>query len=210
MSFRGWPAEALEFFDELAADNSKAFWTAHKGVYEEKVYAPMAALVDELAPEFGPVKIFRPYRDVRFSADKTPYKTQIAALLGQGFVRLDATGLGVGAGMHMMDREQLARYRAAVDAEASGRALQEVIASLAAKKIEVRGHELLVRVPRGFAADHPRAELLKCKGLVAWAEWPAGAWLGRATARDRVVQFLRATAPLNGWLTAHVGPAELD
>ena len=206
MAFRGWPAEALEFFDELAVDNSKAYWTAHKQVYDEKVFAPMAALVAELENEFGTGKIFRPYRDVRFSTDKSPYKTEIAASLERGgYLRLDARALGAGAGMYIMDRDEIARFRRAVDAEPSGRALVAIVENLARQRIDVRGHERLVRVPRGFAPDHPRAELLKCKGLVAWEEWPVGSWLGRASARDRIVKFLRATRPLNEWLATHVG-----
>ncbi len=168
----------------------------------------MVALLAELEPEFGPGRIFRPYRDVRFSADKSPYKTQIAAVLDRGFVRLDASGLGVSAGMHVMERDELARYRAAV-ATPAGAALTVVIADLARQQIEVRGHEQLVRVPRGFAADHPRAELLKYKGIVAYKEWPAGAWLGRATARDRIITFLRATRPLDDWLAAHVAQVRM-
>jgi uncharacterized protein (TIGR02453 family) len=208
VAFRGWPADALEFFEQLAVDNSKAYWTAHKQAYEEKVYAPMAALLAELEPEFGRGKIFRPYRDIRFSADKSPYKTEIAAVLDQGgYVRLNAEGLGAGAGMYQMERDQLARYRQAVDAESSGAALEALVATLARQKIDVRGHGQLARVPRGFAADHPRARLLTYKGLVAWEEWPAGAWLGRAGARERVAAFLRATRSLNEWLATHVGPA---
>ena len=206
MAFRGWPVQALEFFEELAVDNSKAYWSAHREVYDEKVLAPMAALVGELEPEFGPGKIFRPYRDVRFSADKSPYKTEIAARLDRGgYLRLNAHGLGAGDGMYRMEREQLARFRRAVDAEPTGQALDDIVGALATQQIDVRGHDRLVRVPRGYAPDHPRAELLKCKGLVAWVEWPAGAWLGRAGARDRVIAFFRATRPLNAWLATHVG-----
>lgn len=209
MAFRGWPAEALEFFEGLAVDNTKTYWMAHKHVYDAKVYAPMAELVAELEPEFGPGRIFRPYRDVRFSSDKSPYKTEIAATLHEGgYVRLNAEGLGAGAGMYMMERDQLARFRQAVDASSSGDELARVVADLAAQKIDVRGHESLARVPRGFAPDHRRAELLKAKGLVAWEQWGAGAWLGRATARDRIVRFLRATRPLQEWLRTHVGAAE--
>jgi len=80
MSFSGWPEEALDFYDGLAADNSKTYWTAHRQIYEAAVLRPMTELVEELAPEFGEAKIFRPYRDIRFSKDKTPYKTHIGAL----------------------------------------------------------------------------------------------------------------------------------
>jgi uncharacterized protein (TIGR02453 family) len=208
MAFRGWPPEALEFFEGLEADNSKTYWTAHKPVYDAQVHAPMAALLADLEPEFGPGKIFRPYRDLRFSADKSPYKTHIAAVIEDGgYVQLDARGLGVGSGMWQMASDQLARYRRAVDGDASGRALEDIIARLAKSKITVGGHESLVRVPRGYPADHRRAELLKYKGITAWSQWAAGAWLGRATAREKVATFLRATRPLNEWLAAQVGPS---
>lgn len=85
MSFDGWPEEALEFYEGLAADNSKAYWTAHKAVYEDAVLRPMTGLLEELAAEFGEAKIFRPYRDVRFSADKSPYKTHIGATIGASY-----------------------------------------------------------------------------------------------------------------------------
>src|SRR5436305_11055276 len=131
MAFRGWPAEALEFYEGLAADNSKAYWTDHKSVYEQCVYAPMVELLAELADEFGPGKIFRPYRDVRFSADKTPYKTVIGATLERGgYVQLSAHGLSCGAGMYMMAPDQLARYRQAVAADGTGGRLAALVDDL--------------------------------------------------------------------------------
>jgi uncharacterized protein (TIGR02453 family) len=208
VAFRGWPSEALEFYEGLEADNSKTYWTAHKQVYEEQVRAPMEALLKELEPEFGPAKIFRPYRDVRFSADKSPYKTAIAASLEQGgYVHLSSNGLAAGSGMYMMARDQLARYRAAVDDDKSGPALEKLVARAEQAGIEITGHEKMKRTPRGFPADHPRADLLCNKGLIAWKEWPVAAWLGTAAAKKRVVDFLRASAPLNEWLAAHVGPS---
>ena len=112
MAFSGWPEEALDFYDGLAADNTKTYWTAHKAVYTEKILAPMTELTEELAAEFGEPKIFRPYRDIRFSKDKTPYKTHIGATVGDScYVQLSAEGLGAGAGMWEMNPEQLARYR---------------------------------------------------------------------------------------------------
>ena len=82
--FRGWPAEALEFYERLEADNSKAYWTAHKEDYETVVLSPMKAIPAELAPEFGDGKVFRPNRDVRFSTDKSPHKTHIGASYRDG------------------------------------------------------------------------------------------------------------------------------
>jgi uncharacterized protein (DUF2461 family) len=80
--FTGIPAAALDFYDDLEQDNSKTFWTAHKAIYDEAVRAPMEALAADLAKDYGEGKLFRPYRDVRFSKDKTPYKTHQGVWFG--------------------------------------------------------------------------------------------------------------------------------
>lgn len=206
MTFRGWPAEALEFYEGLEADNSATYWRAHKDVYERDVRAPMVALLAELEPEFGAGKIFRPYRDVRFSRDKSPYKTSIAATLERGgYVQLSAAGLAAGNGMYQMDADQLARYRRAVADDVPGEQLRAVLAQVKSHGIDVGGHEELKTAPRGYPRDHPRVELLRYKGLVAWRSWPVAAWLGTAAAKDRVVDFLHASQPLNDWLATYLG-----
>jgi uncharacterized protein (TIGR02453 family) len=209
MAFEGWPAEALEFFEGLAADNSKSYWLAHKDVYELCVLAPMRELAVELEPEPGASKIFRPYRDVRFSKDKSPYKTEIAAVIGDGYVRLSADGLGAGRGLHEMAPDQLDRYRSAVAADATGDGLGKIVEALRTEGASVQGHEALKRVPPGYPADHPRADLLRQKGLYAWKQWPVEPWLGTPTARAEVAGFLAAVQPLSDWLTSYVGSADL-
>lgn len=210
MAFTGWPEEALEFFEGLAADNSRAYWTAHQPVYRDQVLAPMAALVEELAAEHGTdgVKIFRPYRDVRFSKDKSPYQTHVAATVGGGYIQLSARGLAAGAGMYQMSPGQLERYRQAVVADGTGTALEAVVAGLEDTGIEVTAHSQLKTAPRGYPAGHPRIRLLRCKGLIAWRQWPVEPWLETPAAKDRVAAFLRATRPLAVWLDEEVGPAE--
>ena len=97
MTFRGWPAAAVEFFEGLEADNTRSYWHARKPVYDDMVRGPMEALIAELEPEFGTGRVFRPNRDTRFSADKSPYKTAIAASFARGgYVQFSADGLGVG------------------------------------------------------------------------------------------------------------------
>jgi uncharacterized protein (TIGR02453 family) len=210
VAFRGWPAEALDFFDELAADNTKAFWTEHKATYDTAVHAPMAALLGELEDEFGEGKIFRPYRDVRFSKDKSPYKTYLAARVGDSaYVQLTVDGLGAGRGMWEMAGDQLDRYRQAVDDDRTGAALAKLAGALERKDIEVSAHNELKTAPRGYPKDHPRIDLLRRKGLVAWRQWPVAPWLGTATAKRRLVEFLRAAGPLADWLDANVGPSEV-
>jgi uncharacterized protein (TIGR02453 family) len=202
VGFRGWPVEAIEFYEGLLADNSKTYWQAHKQTYEDCVRAPMQELLTELEPEFGPGKIFRPYRDVRFSADKTPYKTHIGAILeGGGYIQVGADGLATGSGIWHMESDVLARYRAAVDDDDRGGALEAVIASLGSEGIVVISREALKSAPRGFDRDHPRADLLRRKGLAAWRDFGVGAWLGSAKAKTRVTDFLRAAQPLNDWLS---------
>jgi uncharacterized protein (TIGR02453 family) len=209
MAFKGWPVEAIEFFEGLEVDNSKAYWQRNKTVYETLVRAPMEELLAELEAEFGEGRVFRPYRDVRFSADKSPYKTQMGAMVGDGYVQLSAKGLGAGSGMWEMAPDQLERYREAVSDEGSGRELATIVAKARAAGLDASGHDELKTAPRGYPKDHPRIELLRFKGLVTWKEWPAGAWLGTRRAKDRVIAFLRASQPLAGWLSAHVGGSTL-
>ena len=207
MTFRGWPAEALEFFEGLEADNSKTYWQRNRDVYDSMVRAPMEKLLEELAPEFGEGRIFRPYRDVRFSPDKSPYKTNIGAVIGDGYIQLTADGLGAGSGMWEMAPDQLERYRVAVSEDLSGVKLVDLVARASAAGVEVTGHEVLKTAPRGYPKDHPRIELLRFKGLITWREWPAAAWLGTRRAKDRVIEFLRLSKPLNDWLRTYVGPS---
>jgi uncharacterized protein (TIGR02453 family) len=205
MAFGGWPEEALDFYDGLAADNSKSYWTEYKAVYQEKILHPMTELGEELAAEFGEPKIFRPYRDVRFSSDKSPYKTHIGAVIGgTGYVQLSAEGLGAGAGLWQMDPGQLARYREAVADDGPGTELEEIIATLEQSDVTVHGHGVLKSAPRGFPADHPRIALLRYKGVTAWKQWPVEPWLETASAKDRVISFFRTTRPLCTWLTDNV------
>jgi uncharacterized protein (TIGR02453 family) len=207
MAFNGWPEEALDFYEGLEADNTRSYWLAHREVYETQVRGPMDELLAELAPEFGPAKIFRPYRDVRFSKDKSPYKTAIGAVIGDGYLQLSARGLAAGNGMYGMAPDQLERYRQAVAGDVTGTELERIVSAVRGQGIDVRGHEVLKTAPRGYPADHKRIELLRCKGLIAWQEWPAEAWLGTAAARPRVAGFLTATQPLAGWLADHIGPS---
>lgn len=208
MAFEGWPAEALEFFDGLEADNSKTYWEEHKAFYKAQVLGPMEQLLAELAPVYGEGRVFRPYRDVRFSKDKAPYKTTIAARVGpSAYVQLSAEGLAAGMGMWEMARDQLQRYRSAVDAERSGAELVAIAEALEAAGYEVLSHNALKTAPKGYAKDHPRVELLRMKGLAAYRSWPAAAWLGTAKACQRVVDLYEAAAPLSRWLDTEVGPS---
>jgi uncharacterized protein (TIGR02453 family) len=215
VGFTGFGEDAVAFYDELTTNNTRDWWLANKRIYEHDVRRPMEELLEEVAAEFGEAKLFRPNRDTRFAKDKSPYKTNIAAVIfgaggGSVYVSLSAEGLHVGGGSYHLDRDQLGRYRAAVDAERSGTALERIAAGLRAAKADVTSHSSLKGAPRGYSGDHPRIDLLRQDGIIGiWAHRPA-AWLHKPAAEQRVVGGWRAHQPLNDWLAQHVGPSRME
>ena len=168
-TFAGFPVAALDFYDDLEVDNTRAYWERHKDVYTESVKAPMAALCAALAPEFGEAKVFRPYRDVRFAKDKTPYKTHQGAFVPAGpatgwYVEVSARGVRTGAGFYEASSPRLAAIRAAIDDDRRGQELERLLAELRAEGWDVAGDRLKT-TPRGYSADHPRIELLRHRSL---------------------------------------------
>jgi uncharacterized protein (TIGR02453 family) len=212
VAFAGFGEGAVEFYDGLCADNSKAYWTDHREVYERDVLAPMQALLATLAPEFGSGKIFRPYRDVRFSRDKSPYKTACGASVGPFYVQLSADGLMAAGGGYRWAADQVARFRTAVDDERRGGDLAGRLAALARTEIDgaaptIDGDRLATR-PRGVAPDHPRLDLMRFRSLYAHRAWLPDDALHDAATAQRVTGVWRAVRPLVDWLDDHVGPAE--
>lgn len=209
--FTGIPVAALDFYEDLEADNSKSFWTAHKAVYDDSVRAPMVALLDELEPEFGPGKVFRPYRDVRFAKDKTPYKTHQGGFVqvcpGAGwYVQVDARGLLVAGGFYASTAPQLAAYRTAVDTDLRGGQLETITADLEAAGFEISG-ETLKTAPRGFTTDHPRIGLLRHKSLTAGLLVPSPPWIDSPRTLTEVRTAWDAMRPLVEWVTDVMGAA---
>jgi uncharacterized protein (TIGR02453 family) len=208
MTFTGFGEGAVEFYDGLMVDNSKAYWSDNREVYEGDVRAPMQALLAELEPEFGPGKIFRPYRDVRFAADKRPYKTHCGATAGPFYVQIGADGLMAAGGYYQMASDQVARFRAAVDDERRGTDLEKLLEVLRADGLTLAGEKLKTR-PRGVDPDHPRIDLLRHKALYGHRSWPPDDVLHEAGAVERVAKAWRALRPLSEWLADHVGPSDL-
>ena len=205
MVFKGWPVEAVEFYEGLEADNTKTYWQEHKAVYERCVKAPMDELLAELADDFGSGRVFRPYRDVRFSKDKTPYKLNCAAHLPGGYLSFSADELFVGSGLYMPGPDQLKRFRAAVD---DG----DVRLEAGVDRVHAPQGRLRRRRPRGaedcaqgLPEGPPPHRAAEHKGIVMSKSWPVGAWLGTRTAKRRVVACLDAARPLNAWLERNVG-----
>jgi uncharacterized protein (TIGR02453 family) len=213
MTFTGFPAEAFSFYERLATDNSRTFWQANKPVYERCVHGPMVELIEALG-DYGPMHIFRPYRDVRFAKDKTPYKEQIGAFGesqgGAGFyVHLGATGMFAGTGYYNMATDQLERFRSAVDASATGSELVALCIAVEKKGLHLGSMTALKTAPRGIAKDHPRIDLLRRKGLFAGREWPVAKWMHTKQVVTKVTEVWVTAADVTAWLDRHVGPSTL-
>ncbi|HET8560523.1 MAG TPA: DUF2461 domain-containing protein [Marmoricola sp.] len=206
--FTGFPVAALDFYDDLEMDNTRSFWEAHKQVYLDSVRAPMVALTEALAAEFGPAKVFRPYRDVRFAKDKTPYKTHqgafVAAAPATGwYVQIGAPGVRVGAGFYRAESADLARIRAAIADERSGPELADLLEELRRAGLQVGG-EQLKRPPRGYDADHPRIDLLRHKSLTAGRDYGFDEVVHTRGLLDLVREDWRRTRPLVEWVAGRV------
>lgn len=208
MSFDGFRPAAFAWFAGLEADNTKEYFSAHRGEYDAEVRGPLTALLEELAGD-APVRLSRPNRDLRFSPDKSPYKTRCYGTIdGLLYAELARDGLFAGTGAYSLSPAQLARYRAAVDAEESGHTLVDIVSTLESDGIETFG-AVLKTAPRGFTTDHPRAELLRHKLLIAGARIVPddSGGLARDAALDHLRDTWTACAPLLAWLDEHVGAA---
>jgi uncharacterized protein (TIGR02453 family) len=207
--FEGFPAEGFDFYDALADNNTKVWWNEHKAEYTTYVREPLVALLDELRDEFGEPHIFRPYRDARFSKDKTPLKDHqggfIAVEDGMGYyVQVSAAGLMIAGGWYTSEGQQIARYRKSVEGPA-GAELERILAGMA-RTWEIDGRPVKTR-PRGYEADHPRIELLRNRAMTVSRKLPFSPALGTRKALTTVRSGWRGMRPMVEWLADYVGPA---
>jgi uncharacterized protein (TIGR02453 family) len=217
--FEGFGPKVQKWFKGLEADNSREYFNGTRDFFEESIRDQMEALLTELSAKFGgDVKMFRQNRDIRFSPDKSPYKTNTYGVLygseiaAQGlYASISANGLVAGSGYHMMARDQLERYREGVASDRDGPALEKLVAKVEKGGLELWG-ESVATAPRGYPKDHPRIELLRRKSLSLGSTLKFGRGIGRSEGLKFVGATWRATAPVTGWLDAHVGastsPAE--
>jgi uncharacterized protein (TIGR02453 family) len=216
----------MAFLSGLARNNRRDWFLAHKADFERHVKAPMLALLgalrDDLADvvpglSFDPARaLMRMNRDVRFSKDKSPYRTQVAARFGRAtgkdaeaagfFLSVSPAGVDVAGGSHALEppaldalRRRIARDPAAFRGLVKDRALVAAMGDL-------RG-ERLVRVPKGFPPEHPAADLLRLKQAYFYATLPASL---ATTPRllPEVSRRVRLLAPFVRWLEEAVAPAE--
>jgi uncharacterized protein (TIGR02453 family) len=220
IAFAGMPDEGLAFLEDLEERNTKAFFNANKAVFTSQVQAPFAALVEAAAarlrrsvPELGQPKLFRIYRDLRFSKDKTPYKTSMSASvpsrpagerdrpgIATGFyVNVGPAGLYTASGLYHPGRPELERVRAAIADAATGPELEAILAKAATRHLEP-WLDPLQRMPKAGPPDHPRAGLLKARSLVLNRQPGRAPWLQTAELHDHLLADWKAMIPFNRWL----------
>jgi len=221
--FAGFADGEARFFRALARNQSREWFAAHRDEYDQGWLRPMQALLHEarerIAPFFtredlAPPKVFRIHRDVRFSKDKSPYKTHIGGLVpiagtggGPGatcavYFHVAADELFLASGQYVMDGSQLQQFRAALLDERRGNEVGRLLGKLTRAGFTVGSYDELQRVPRGFDPDHPRAALLKRKGLIVAAPPPARSLLVSRKLVDHLVAQVKRAAPLVEWLAA--------
>lgn len=216
----------LAWFERLAAEgNTKAFWQAGREAYARDVRAPFVAFLAALdeqpgVPAHGAWRVYRPHNDLRFDPQGDPLRTFVGAVAetarGAGlYAQVDRAGLLVAAGMPWFAPDQLARWREAV-ASGGGETLVDAAERARASGLRVHGgrRHPYVRVPRGYAADHPRADLLRWRGVEASVRLGSAAWGGgrASTSGERAVAAatpLRGAGALVAWCEQEVGASSL-
>ena len=222
MEFEGFPREGLQFLADLGRHNDRDWFEAHRAAWDEQIVPAMLAWCGALCERLKDVmprlvfvprvggSLYRLNRDIRFSRDKSPYKTHVAALLWEGGDKHDSPGVYlhvsseeviVGGGMWIFEQEgRLDRYRKLLQEERSAARLEAALAQARKSGLKIEAAEQLQRPPRPFTPEHPSAELSRYKGLTVGKKVAPGAWLHSGEALRRSEAAARAYAPLHAWL----------
>jgi uncharacterized protein (TIGR02453 family) len=206
----GIPAEAFDFYDQLAVDNTREFWAAHKSDYQRYVRDPLQALAEVVESDYGPAHLYRPYRDMRFAKDKTPIKDHqgcvFAAENGLGwYLQISGRGLMVAGGWYQSTSAQVKRYRQHLAQFGSGPLRQAREVAVAAG-FTIDGDQLKTR-PRGVAEDSPDLDLLRHRTMHATRQWEPVVWMETPELEVVVRESFEALRPLIEVLADIVGPA---
>ncbi|MCI0706388.1 MAG: DUF2461 domain-containing protein [Ignavibacteriae bacterium] len=217
--FEGFPKEGVKFLKSLKRNNNRPWFEKRKGDFESYVKLPMQSLIVAMQPRFAQFapeyelnpkrSLFRIYRDVRFSKDKSPYKTHAAfhsvlrgaakGVEGSGYyLHIEPGEVFIGAGVYMPDGENLKKIRKAMVARSDD--FLSIVQNPAFKKRFGKiGGDMLQRVPQGYPPDHPMADWLRHKQFFVYEEWPEAKCYS-AKFVDEAAKSFEAATPLVRWL----------
>ncbi len=209
----------MQFLHELSLEMNREWFDANKARYQARWVEPMTTLLGDVAARLAkvyapiklqPPKLLRIYRDTRFSKDKSPYKTHVAGRISLRdgctalYIHIGLADEFVGVGSYYFEDTQLPRWRKLVAADRTGKEIASIVGKLRKAGYRVGGHEDYKKVPKGFPPDHPRAELLKMRGLTGgFPAMPKGL-LHKPALADWLVEHGKATASLVTWLYRNV------
>ncbi|UCF30365.1 MAG: DUF2461 domain-containing protein [bacterium] len=220
--FSGFPRETVTFLADLARNNNRRWFNAHREDFDRMVIEPAKAFVEALGARIISVapgiiadprvngSIFRIYRDTRFARDKKPYKTHLGIFLWEGegpkmecpgfYFHLEPPDLMLGAGIHLFSRALLEEYRNSVVHPRHGHDL--VTAAMEVSRSFTIGGLHYKKVPRGFDGDHPYAQFLLYNGLTAWTEGPLPEEIHSPEIVELAFRTFEVMLPLHRWLLA--------
>lgn len=209
--FTGFGPDLIPFYEGLITDNSRTYWLEHKATFDEQIAGPARALAAALTEEFGAVKVFRPHRDVRFSKDKSPYKTQVSMVrqtegVGVLYFAVAPDAVDLAGGIYAPEPGQLRRFRELQDDPRAVRSMDALLGGLEDQGFTLMTESALVTAPRGWTVDHPRIEMLRLKHIAVGQDREPGSWLHHAGCRNEVAGAWRAIQRWNDWLQGRLAP----
>ena len=222
MNFNGFSLEAIAFLKELSQNNNRQWFQKNKTIYKKYLepagIAFNSAIQERLSDLFGDEfngKIFRIYRDIRFSKDKTPYNPHIRMLFYPAntagcsenpcfYFSLETDRVITGAGIHQFSKLFLERFRQAVVDDKAGNELEKLLNRYREKKGYYQDVPQLKRIPPGYDKSFPRAQLLKQKGLVVWNRQSLDEVISTPAFVDVISKKFISIRPVFDWLITNV------
>lgn len=208
-TFHGFGKDFVKYYLTLEEHNNREWFHANRAMYDTNVAFPLKALAGELETDYSPVKVFRPYRNVRFWPDLPPlneHASLIANTVGNAayYVRIDADGLLLGCGTWQPTKNQLTTFRQLADSDSGAKEIRKVLAKVKKAGFELTTENALKSAPRGFDKDHPHIDLLRLKSLALSQHWAPEPWLYSRECLMHITTAWKAASPWVDWLRANL------
>jgi len=210
-SFTGFGKDLIKYYTQLEANNNREWFHAHRGMYDENVAVPLTKIAAALSAGYEPVKVYRPYRNVRFWPDLPPLNehaslTANAEANSAYYLRIDADGMLLGAGNWQPTKAQLMQFRVIASTDSGAQAIRSVLAEVQTCGFELSTENAVKSAPRGYAKDDPNIDLLRLKSLSLSAHFAPGAWLYSSDCLTKVLLGWQTLAPWIDWLRSNLPP----